>query len=71
MGAARAAVGWFRGRLLLTLLVVAVVLEVGRLGCLLEHWGEGPWLRCLQVLFGVNRGDEKREGLTNSCVLPV
>ena len=31
MGAARAAVGWFRGRLLLTLLVVAVVLEVGRL----------------------------------------
>ena len=31
MGAARAAVGWFRGRLLLTLLVIAVVLEIDRL----------------------------------------
>ena len=59
MGAAGDTVGWFRGRLLLNLVVVAVVLQAGRLmvdpisGMPASALGEGQWPRCLQVLFGV------------------
>ena len=65
-GAAKAAVGWFRGRLLLNLLVVAVMLEGGRLrvapinGMPANVLGGGT----------VAAGNEKRR-LTNSCVLTV
>ena len=55
MSAAGVAVDWFGDRRLLNLYVIPVVLEASRLGvdwivgCLLVHWGEGPWPRCLQV----------------------
>ena len=76
-GAAKAAVGWFRGRLLLNLLVVAVMLEGGRLRVapisgMPANVLEGGAVAAMPVgpVRGENRGNEKRR-LTNSCVLTV